>query len=255
VGDRFQECPRSRRACTRAGANHKTGVGVVPPTPVCGLAIEWSRFCSSVNATPRAEAGRAATLARECGSARPGAAPSGEEQRAGAGGGDRPTDGRPPGDKCAAKRRQVPARRCGARLAVETGEAVDPHASLDRIVVCRATSAHHRVGLSCASSARMRRRTSGSAAVVTPDALSEVCDPKPAFRGTAVRRSGVRISDGESVDRPSGPETGVRRAVRRAGEAWSGHLAPPSAPRSGRLRTGTWRRSLCCIRQELPRCP
>jgi hypothetical protein len=40
---------------------------------------------------------RAATAARECGSARPGAAPSGEEQRAGVGAGDRPTGGRPPG--------------------------------------------------------------------------------------------------------------------------------------------------------------
>jgi hypothetical protein len=144
---------------------------------------------------------------------------------------------------------------CQRDAACRGGSSCDIGAGVRLGPTSRASSAHHRVGLSCASSARMRRRTSGSAAVVTPDALSEVCDPKPAFRGTAVRRSGVRISDGESVDRPSGPETGVRRAVRRAGEAWSGHLAPPSAPRSGRLRTGTWRRSLCCIRQELPRCP
>jgi hypothetical protein len=100
---------------------------------VGGLATEWSRFCSSLNATPRA---RHVELRPSRGSAaRPDQAlnhPARNSARRRRWG--RPLNRRPPGERCAAKRRQVPAGRCGGSARSRHGEAVDPHASLDRIV-------------------------------------------------------------------------------------------------------------------------
>ena len=152
--NRFLVDPRSRRACIRAGTTHKTGVGVVPPTPVCGLAIEWSRSWSSLDATPRA---RRVELRQSRGAARPdrpSAASSSEEQRAPASVAEtvRPvaTGGlgaRRTGDRC---RPVVVA----ARLAVDTvRRSIRTPVSIASLV-CHASSAHHRVGLSCARELR-----------------------------------------------------------------------------------------------------
>jgi hypothetical protein len=88
----------------------------------------------------------------------------------------------------------MPARVVVARLAVDS-ETVDPHAGLDRIVVCHASSAHPRGGLSFVGYARMRRRTSPvTEATVLPraasieraaDVITEGAERSGRVRGTA----------------------------------------------------------------------